>query len=555
MHTDPAMSALNGAISLDGADALLSSDMDIVINQFSALNGDFEITSGGDVLAYANDTDALEDSYIHLDNANCSITAAGSIEQRVITAENGSYYSADAGANITVIDESAGIWAQDSTIELTAGGYMTYNVIVLENSSFTAQAAGSCTVYGGLAGLYALDSTADITAGGDITYNVIQMLNSGCTATSGGSYTAYDTSSSVFAEDSTIDITAAGEITYTLTWLENSSYTAVTGGTFSPFDELANIVAADSGFDVMADGDIAYTQVNADSTDIALRTTGGNIFALNEDSYVKLTGDTSTIVLSALYDIARQDMHMLSDINENVTLNIEHVEDYWIDSVDIPITVFTVTPVYGGLDENGNEIIDTGFNEFLGNISFESLDTEYKDMAAEEWAGLVAEAMARAEWLALAAAGSIENLIQDEKIGAATLSEYLEDDTITEEFVAEKLEALRTLAPGDAEYDDALLWLNDMETQMRQAIVDKENLPVVPGVEAFVITDEMAADILEMIIYDNYLGTIDDVQGVITVEMYDEFITAITDRIKELIASETDPDAYDAKDITRAAYQ
>ncbi len=524
LHPDDQMNIVNGKIVLLNSTADFKATGDIVLNHFEGTNSEFLMQStAGSVLTYANENDALEDGYIDLDQTTCTILAQNDIS------------------------------------------YITWGIF--NNSTFTASAAsGNVTAVNAESRIEVQNATAIITAHGDITYHELDVIDgSTFTATSSnGGFYLVDVDSYINVQDSAATIQAYGDITYhELDVIDGSTFTATSSnGGVRPVDADSYIkIDTLSQADVRAELDIVYhlTDVYAGSA-IALRSAGGNIIPFNSDSRVIIHDDDCAITLSALYDIGYAHMHLLLDIPQAVPLMIEHVRNYWINAVHFPLAVDpALGAVYGGIDENGDEIQNDSpiSNEFISFIELQEVIEEYDDITDTEWAAIFVDGMSRIEWLTLVASGNIANLIRGQQINAELLGTWLEDETITEEVVAGYLAALNDLAPGDPDYDAAAQWLSDMETGLRQAIVDKQSPlpPVDPNEpEPFEITNAMAAEILAMLLGEDAVGRIDDPSGIVTPEIWDAFIGAIVDQILQKIAiaadAYADPDEEDPRDLS-----
>ena len=360
-------------------------------------------------------------------------------------------------------------------------------------------------------------STVDLTAGTDIESDTIKADASEVTYDADGGITATE----VTAENgSTVDLTAGTGIESDTIEADASDIIYDAGGDISvdridadnvstvDFDADAAITVPeadinDSTLDFLAGTDVTINMIEGVNADVFLRSTDGNVFGEDAESYVRLEGE-SALTFSAGEDIGKTDSRLIVDVPETLTVRIELADDIHLDGVDLDGEAFAgkrpATDIRDGRTEDG----EMASGDFLADGGSESLEILIEHQTAEELTDWITTDLAREAWQTLISGEALASQIEEGTISPATLEALLADgETVT-------IEQIRQLL-ADAEY----VQLGDM---LAAAIPVKQLDPETQE-ETSLVSDELASAWLLEAIADRKVEDLADVlAGLLTQE-------------------------------------
>ena len=518
LATDTYINVFGDTIRINNCDPLTIDSATVVVN---ALGGSI---SGSDLYvtdASTVDMNALTD--IMFDNvtvdllSDLALTAGNDIIINDKFAVNDSTVGLEAAAGDA---EIATVEIGGSAVTITAGGLITVTAFAADNGDVDLDADGDVFI-----GEFTVESgsTVGIISGGGFTSDTWSVSDSDVDleaddAVGIGEFTA--------ESGSIVNITAGGGYSSD-TWTASGSTVRIAAGSGI---SISDVDIEDSTASMTAGGDIELNIFRGSDSDISFVSTGGGICAADGESYIKITGTGSALTMSALADIGSADVHIRMDLPAEVVLHILHVDDYYIDALEIPVSDPPADPVYEGVDETGNPVTNDGEipNEYVGSIDAETVTIDYDSLTAEQWAQRLMCAMTREEWLALVAEGSVGDLILAGSIDAELLSEYLFDDTIT----PGALTAMLSVPVGTPEWQATLDWLAATEAALRALLASTEGMTP-DDINTAVITDDMAEALLALFITNNVVGEVDP-----TLVLTTEEIAQLAAKIAENLAAQ-----------------
>lgn len=392
-----------------------------------------------------------------------------------------------------------------SDLIVTDGADVTldaYSDIVFDNVTVNEVSALSMNAGGGITLTHKIDvddSTVSFTTITDgIRIPTAELTNSDVTFTAGGDIRIDD----VIVSGGTLTAGADGDIVFASLNTNGATAGITAGGAI----EMPCVRLTNSTVTMTAHDNIELDDFLAGISHVTLISTDGGIETQDGDSYIKVTDTASTLTLSALADIGTEAVHIRMDIPAEVMLNITHVDDYYIDAMHIPVPAPPTDPVYTGADGNGNPVTNDGEipNEYVGSIGAETVAIDFDSLTAEQWAQRLMGAMTREQWLTLIAEGSVRDLIIAGRIDAVTLRAYLFDETIT----PEALTQMFSVSHDTPEWQLTLSWLGSVEAQLRALLISTEGQTPTRKNKK-VITDEMEAVLLALLVKNNTIGELD----------------------------------------------
>jgi hypothetical protein len=451
----------------------------------------------------------MESSYAGLrddDTGEIDIRSAGDV--RIRSASGGSIGTADNPLEIAAASLSFENLAGEDRLETSAYIDIAEGDVVLQNGQSVTVGGGATVVVNVLSGsmsgsdLYVTEAAdVTLTALNNIVLDHIEVNTLGdLTMNAGGGITVNERLSS---DHGSFDFISGGGIAIAEMDIRGGSDGSLTA---DGVIDVPDVAVAGSTVVMTAGGNIELDILRGSDSDITMDSTGGGIYTADGGSYIQIIGAGSKLTLSALEDIGTADVHIRLDIPAEVTLHILHVDDYYIDAMEIPVPDPPVDPVFEGIDETGNPVTNGGEipNEYVGGIGAETVGVDFDSLSAEQWAQRLMGAMTREQWLALISEGSVSGLILSGGIGAALLSAYLFDNTIT----PASLQALLAVDPAAPEWQNTLDWLSAVETRLRELLISTEGMTPTKKNKA-VITDAMEEALLALFIRNNVVGEID----------------------------------------------
>ena len=409
------------------------------------------------------------------------------------------------GGTLTANSSNGGI-AVPGTADLTEGAVASLTAekdiafagtLAVNGSSLTATSKDGTLTAAGAIGLTGSEATFSAKRGIELQ-NTLTMNGSSLTATSSDG--ALHIVGKVLAEASTLTADVGGALMLDSTLDGTGSdfnltvggdtvlggVTTLTNGKFSLTGsgslKTANVSLDGGSFTADVKNDIEFPIIESRGTATTLTSREGSIRTTAPDGYIRFrTAEKAKLTLSALGDIGEADHRVIIDTDD--TLYITHVDNYFIDSVELlGDALYTgarpTVETGSGMTQSGEEVS----GEKAGTADPETIYEPLLRQSAEEIADMLVQRIARSEVMQLLNADVLTQLIAEGSIAEDTLNELLPKETVKD--------LLKQGEKGDGEVykqlADLLLPLTE-ETQL-----DEQGLPQVDDAK---ITSWLAAGI------------------------------------------------------------